>query len=114
MRFSKEKERRRSTSRPRQTRITIRLDDGVLAWFRERVHVAGGGNYQTLISLALRDHVERERKAIDAEVRRERAYELARKRALRDLRNSRDLGTHGNITWTRDELHERHPEKKAK
>lgn len=32
-----------------KTRITIRLDDEVLAWFREQVHSAGGGNYQTLI-----------------------------------------------------------------
>jgi hypothetical protein len=26
-----------------KTRITIRLDDEVLAWFREQVHAAGGG-----------------------------------------------------------------------
>ncbi|MFM6404455.1 MAG: BrnA antitoxin family protein, partial [Microcystis sp.] len=32
---------------PGKTRITIRLDDEVLAWFREQVHLAGGGNYQT-------------------------------------------------------------------
>ena len=25
-----------------KTRITIRLDDDVLAWFREQVHLAGG------------------------------------------------------------------------
>ena len=28
---------------PGKTRITIRLDDEVLAWFREQVHIAGGG-----------------------------------------------------------------------
>ena len=39
---------------PGKTRITIRLDDDVLAWFREQVHAAGGGNYQTLINQALR------------------------------------------------------------
>ncbi|WP_293145679.1 MULTISPECIES: BrnA antitoxin family protein [unclassified Microcoleus] len=33
-----------------KTRITIRLDDEVLAWFREQTHLAGGGNYQTLIN----------------------------------------------------------------
>ena len=27
---------------PGKTRITIRLDDDVLAWFREQVHLAGG------------------------------------------------------------------------
>ena len=37
-----------------KTRITIRLDDDVLAWFRDQVHAAGGGNYQTLINLALK------------------------------------------------------------
>ena len=34
---------------PGKTRITIRLDNTVLDWFRERAHSAGGGNYQTLI-----------------------------------------------------------------
>ncbi len=42
---------------PGKTRITIRLDDEILAWFRRQVHAAGGGNYQTLINLALRDHI---------------------------------------------------------
>ena len=40
-----------------KTRITIRLDSDVLAWFREQVHAAGGGNYQTLINEALREYV---------------------------------------------------------
>jgi predicted nucleic acid-binding protein len=39
------------------------------------------------------------------------AYESARERALEHLKNPRDLGTFGKITWTRDELHERHPKK---
>ena len=34
-----------------KTRITIRLDDDILEWFRAQVHAAGGGNYQTLINL---------------------------------------------------------------
>ena len=29
---------------PGKTRITIRLDDDILEWFREQVHRAGGGN----------------------------------------------------------------------
>ena len=40
-----------------KTRITIRIDDDVLAWFREQVHAAGGGNYQSLINRALREHI---------------------------------------------------------
>lgn len=43
---------------PGKTRITIRIDDDVLEWFRKRVHEAGGGNYQTMMNLALREHVE--------------------------------------------------------
>jgi uncharacterized protein (DUF4415 family) len=44
---------------PGKTRITIRLDDEVLDWFRDQVNRAGGGNYQTLINAALREHIER-------------------------------------------------------
>ena len=44
---------------PGKTRITIRLDDEVLNWFRDQVNRAGGGNYQTLINNALREHIER-------------------------------------------------------
>lgn len=43
---------------PGKTRITIRLDDEVLAWFREQVHLAGGGNYQSLINDALREYIQ--------------------------------------------------------
>ena len=45
------------------TRITIRLDDDVIAWFHKQVDDAGGGNYQTLINQVLRQFVaERTRK----------------------------------------------------
>ena len=33
-----------------------RLDDDILQWFRDQVHEAGGGNYQTLINSALREY----------------------------------------------------------
>lgn len=39
------------------TRVTIRLDNEVLNWFREQVNARGGGNYQRLINDALRRHV---------------------------------------------------------
>ena len=35
---------------PGKTRLTIWLDDEVLAWFRQQIHVADGGNYQSLIN----------------------------------------------------------------
>ena len=40
-----------------KTRITIRLDDEILAWFRDQVKRAGGGNYQSVINEVLRQHV---------------------------------------------------------
>lgn len=45
------------------TRITIRLDDDVIAWFHKQVNDAGGGNYQMLMNQVLRQFVdERTRK----------------------------------------------------
>lgn len=46
-------------SAPGKTRITIRIDDDLLRWFRRQVHGSGGGNYQTLMNAALREHVQR-------------------------------------------------------
>jgi hypothetical protein len=42
----------------RKTRITIRVDTKILNWFRQQVHEAGGGNYQTMINEALRSYIE--------------------------------------------------------
>jgi uncharacterized protein (DUF4415 family) len=61
-----------------KTRITIRLDDDVLVWFREQVDKAGGGNYQTLINAALRRHIEHTEEPIDRVLRRVIREELAR------------------------------------
>lgn len=41
-------------------RITIRLDDDIVEWFRQQAEHAGGGNYQTAINQALRDHIDRQ------------------------------------------------------
>jgi uncharacterized protein (DUF4415 family) len=43
---------------PGKTRITIRIDDDILEWFRCQVYAAGGGNYQSLINKALREYVQ--------------------------------------------------------
>ncbi len=45
--------------------------------------------------------------ALDEILDRESGYEAARRRSLAGLEQGWDLGTHGRITWTRDELHER-------
>ena len=44
---------------PGKTKISIRLDNTVLDYFRRLVDKAGGGNYQTLINEALLEHVHR-------------------------------------------------------
>ena len=63
---------------PGKTRITIRLDDDVLAWFRERVEAAGGGNYQTLINEALRKFVNSEERPLEKVIRDILRDELSR------------------------------------
>ena len=50
---------------PGKTKISIRLDNTVLEYFRSVVEKAGGGNYQTLINEALLEHVHR-RSTVDA------------------------------------------------
>ncbi len=66
-----------------KTRITIRLDDEILDWFRARVEAAGGGNYQTLINDTLRQLVGSEREPLETVVRRVVRDELRRQPARR-------------------------------
>ena len=58
--FSQGKREAVDPTPPGKTRITIHLDDDVIAWFREQVEQMGSGNYQTTINQALRDHIERQ------------------------------------------------------
>jgi uncharacterized protein (DUF4415 family) len=53
-----------------KTRITIRIDDDVLEWFRKQVHAAGGGNYQTMMNTALREHMEGQVEPLEDTLRR--------------------------------------------
>ena len=57
-------------SSPGKTRITIRLDDDVLDWFKKQVEEAGGGNYQTLINQALQEHMTNAREPLEETLRR--------------------------------------------
>ena len=59
-----------------KTRITIRLDDDVLTWFRRQVHAAGGGNYQTLINNALREFIRHRGRPLEETIRRVLREEL--------------------------------------
>jgi uncharacterized protein (DUF4415 family) len=61
-----------------KSRITIRLDDDVLDWFREQVDAAGGGNYQTLINEALRTYVAERKRPLELVLRRVVREELRR------------------------------------
>jgi uncharacterized protein (DUF4415 family) len=53
-----------------KTRITIRLDDEILDWFRQQVHASGGGNYQSLINAALRDYIVDKKEPLEETLRR--------------------------------------------
>ena len=53
-----------------KTRITIRIDDDILNWFRGQVDAAGGGSYQTLINDALREHITNQQEPIEVILRR--------------------------------------------
>jgi uncharacterized protein (DUF4415 family) len=61
-----------------KTRITIRLDDEILAWFRDQVQSAGGGNYQSLINEVLRQHMHRSQEPLEKTLRRVIREELSR------------------------------------
>jgi len=61
-----------------KTRITIRLDSDVVEWFRAQVDAAGGGNYQTLLNLALREHIMRRTEPLEETLRRVVREELDR------------------------------------
>ena len=59
-----------------KTRITIRIDDDVLEWFKCQVEKAGGGNYQSLINTALREHIQHSAEPLEATLRRVLREEL--------------------------------------
>jgi uncharacterized protein (DUF4415 family) len=61
-----------------KTRVTIRLDDDILQWFRDQVDKAGGGNYQSLVNGALRDFMDRTREPLESTLRRVIREELRR------------------------------------
>jgi uncharacterized protein (DUF4415 family) len=62
-----------------KSRITIRLDNEVLKWFRDQVEEAGGGNYQTMINEVLLDHVrnQQSKEPLETLLRRVLREELA-------------------------------------
>jgi uncharacterized protein (DUF4415 family) len=63
-----------------KTRITIRIDDDILDWFRDQVDKAGGGNYQTMMNRALRQFMEAKGNPLERTLRRVIREELARRK----------------------------------
>jgi hypothetical protein len=61
-----------------KTRITIRLDDDILEWFRDQADAAGGGNYQSMINEALRNIATEGPAKIETVIRRVVREELKR------------------------------------
>lgn len=62
---------------PGKTRITIRIDDTVLNWFRAQAHKQGGGNYQSMMNEALRRFIASQDGDMEDMVRRVIREELA-------------------------------------
>jgi hypothetical protein len=61
---------------PGKTRITIRIDNDILQWFRAQVHMAGGGSYQTAMNEALRRAMESSEGHVEKALRRVLREEL--------------------------------------
>lgn len=57
-------------SPPGKVRITIRLDQDLVDWFKGQADEAGGGNYQTLINQALREYTSHKQEPLEETLRR--------------------------------------------
>ncbi len=63
--FSRAKRGPVVTPEPGKTKISIRLDNSILDYFRKVVDESGGGSYQTLINDALLAYIQ-QRSVLDA------------------------------------------------
>lgn len=53
-----------------KVRITIRLDQDIVDWFRSKVEEKGGGNYQTMLNNALRSYIDHQYQPLEDVLRR--------------------------------------------
>ena len=67
--FSKGKRGAVVPADPNKMRITIRLDADIVNHFKSLVQEAGGGNYQTLINDALKEHIQAHDKSLEHTLR---------------------------------------------
>ena len=79
--FSSGKRGAVATPTPGKVRITIRIDEDVIEWFKGAVDTAGGGNYQTMINQALREYVAEKKEPLEKTIRRVIREELKRQGA---------------------------------
>jgi uncharacterized protein (DUF4415 family) len=63
---------------PGKTRITIRIDDDVLEWFRGQAHAAHGASYQSMMNAALRQYIASTRESLTKTLRTVIREELVR------------------------------------
>jgi len=82
-------------SKPARKNVTISLPEPLLRKFR----VYAASQNQSLSGLAA--------EAIRKMLEHDSEYERAKRRFFASMQNAPDLGTHGQATWTREELHER-------
>ena len=68
--FSRGKRGAVNTAPTGKTRITIRLDEEVIDWFRQKVEMQGGGSYQNMINQALREYVFMQGEHLEQVIRR--------------------------------------------
>ena len=68
--FSKGKRGAVEPMPPGKTRITIRLENEVIEWFRQAVTENGGGNYQTMINEALLEYINQQKEPLEVILRR--------------------------------------------
>ena len=70
-------EEKKSKSKSGKTRITIRLDPKIIAWFKQQAEENLGSTYQALINDALLKHIENQAYSIEETIRRTIREELA-------------------------------------
>jgi len=84
--FSKGRRGAVLTPPPGKTRITIRLDEDTLDWFKEQADATGGANYQTLINQALREFIASKVDPLEDTIRRIVREELTARETSMDAK----------------------------
>jgi uncharacterized protein (DUF4415 family) len=52
------------------TLTTLRIDNDILDWFRQRVHQQGGGDYEALMNDVLRQYIQNQDSTLESTIRR--------------------------------------------